>query len=375
MNNALSGIERDIILSYLCTEPVGFTLVPEQPAEQIFSFAIGSSGIKMLPEGILLFTDPLIFPVELYGKQVEIRFYFKKLGLSFTSVIRKVKNGACGAIVIPREIIRLPDASVPSTSPFGCTVFLGESFKGDKITCRFLDQYPLFVPATWKLLPETVTDRLAGELRRLCHARPATVSDEVIKLLVKSGKGLMVKNGTVPEKDPFPFTACLTAGEIAAVPGVGEAVSHLKSGFYFVTGGHYSVSGQVFFVPDSVSFSEVMLMLPYIPICRFLAEPSFHTPPAVLGRIEPISLLYISFKEIILATAAPDFPLQKDIPYSVLLQIPLKSLRRSITLNCTPVTFFYNEQKDRVCVRCRLSGMKVEDARFLYESFNGTPCV
>ena len=174
MNNALSGIERDIILSYLCTEPVGFTLVPEQPAEQIFSFAIGSSGIKMLPEGILLFTDPLILPVELYGKQVEIRFYFKKLGLSFTSVIRKVKNGACGAIVIPREIIRLPDASVPSTSPFGCTVFLGESFKGDKITCRFLDQYPLFVPATWKLLPETVTDRLAGELRRLCHARPAT---------------------------------------------------------------------------------------------------------------------------------------------------------------------------------------------------------
>ena len=87
MNNALSGIERDIILSYLCTEPVGFTLVPEQPAEQIFSFAIGSSGIKMLPEGILLFTDPLILPVELYGKQVEIRFYFKKLGLSFTSVI------------------------------------------------------------------------------------------------------------------------------------------------------------------------------------------------------------------------------------------------------------------------------------------------
>ena len=57
MNDVLSGIERDLIISYLCDCNVPFSLIQNQNLDRIFSFVTGQGGVRILPEGIILFSD------------------------------------------------------------------------------------------------------------------------------------------------------------------------------------------------------------------------------------------------------------------------------------------------------------------------------
>ncbi|MEE0133283.1 MAG: hypothetical protein U0I22_05730, partial [Treponema sp.] len=70
MNDVLSGIERDLVVSYLCDCNVPFSLIPNHSTDRIFSFITGQKGVKILPEGIILFTDSMALPQDLIGTQV-----------------------------------------------------------------------------------------------------------------------------------------------------------------------------------------------------------------------------------------------------------------------------------------------------------------
>lgn len=386
MNNVLSGIERDLVVSYLCDCNVPFTLVPQQPADRIFSFTTGQGGVKILPEGIILFTEAWGLPQELVGQQVSLRFYFKKLGLSFSSLVSCTKSGAM-ALVVPREILRLPDVEEIPTTGFSCNIFLGEAFSGERISCSLREGYPLFIPEVWQLLPKKPSSQLTGRLRGICGVAAVEVSAAVSRKLVSTGKSLLVTAGWIQPGMVLPFDGCLTSRDVVGELDFLDALAKLKTGFYF-TGGQpdseaVSQRNQIGSQLQDVDFQQVFCMegvttaesiariLPLIPICRYLAEPQDEVPPAVMDRVQPLELIYVSSNEIVVAIQRGQFPLQQDMRYSLLLQIPVQATRRSITVDCI-VDSIFDGGDGRTCALCRLANLKTEDQRFLFESLNNS---
>lgn len=386
MNNVLSGIERDLVVSYLYDCHVPFTLIPQQPADRIFSFTTGQGGVKILPEGIILFTEAWGLPQQLIGQQVTLRFYFKKLGLSFSSLVSCTKSGAM-ALVVPREILRLPDVEENATTGFSCNIFLGEAFSGVQISCSLREGYPLFLPQVWQLLPKKPSSQLIGRLRGICGVATVEVPAAVSRKLMSTGKSLLVTAGWIQPGMVLPFDGCLTSRDVVGELDFLDALAELKTGFYF-TGGQPEVEAvsprnqigsqlqdidfqQVFCMEGVTTAEGITKILPLIPICRYLAEPQDEVPPAVMDRVQPLELIYVSSTEMVIALQRGRFPLQQDMRYSLLLQIPVRATRRSITVDCT-VKAIFDGGDGRICALCRLENLKTEDQRFLFESLNNS---
>ena len=377
MNEVLSGIERDLIISYLCDCNVPFTLIPAEPVDRIFSFTTGQNGVRILPEGIILFAHPSEVTRSLIGQQVSLRFYFKKLGLCFSSLVSCTKSGVL-ALVVPREIFRIPEAEEASGNSFSCNIFLGESFSGQRLGCALHEAYPLFMPWVWRALPKRIDGGLAGRLKGLCGAKPVEVERAIQEKLVSTGKALLVTAGWIQPGMALPFDGCITARDVVGELDFLDGLAKLKSGFYFPCGDSddsgrvQEGSVQILFIEGIASSEDLLALLPLIPICRYLAESDEGTPPpALLDRMQTLEILYLSSSEIVLATQRGTFPLQQDVSYSVLLQIPLKSLRRSITVDCAVASIF-ESGTGRTCALCRLENLKTEDQRFLFESLNSS---
>lgn len=128
---------------------------------------------------------------------------------------------------------------------------------------------------------------------------------------------------------------------------------------------------QVFCMEGVTAPDAITRILPLIPICRYLAESHDELPPAVMDRIQPLELLYVSSNEIVVAIQRGSFPLQQEVRYSLLLQVPVNTMRRSITVDCT-VDSIFDGGDGRVCALCRLENLKTEDQRFLFESLNNS---
>lgn len=377
MNDVLSGIERDLVVSYLCDCNVPFSLIPNHSADRIFSFITGQKGVKILPEGIILFTDSMALPQDLIGTQVHLRFYFKKLGLSFSSLVSCTKSGAI-ALVVPREILRIADTEENGGNGFSCNVFLGEAFSGQQLICSLREGYPLFMPWVWRYLPEHPDSQLSGRLKGICGAVPVEVPTLIKEKMLSTGKALFVTAGWVQPGMVLPFDGCITSRDVVGELELLDDLAKLKSGFYFACG-HMEEEKkiqdnqvQVYCMEGATSSEDLLKVLPLLPVCRYLAESKEKTPPpALLDRMQPLELLYLSSTEIVFATWSGPFPLQQEVQYSLLLQIPLKTLRRSITVDCSVASIF--ESGDgRTCALCRLENLKTEDQRFLFESLNNS---
>ncbi len=374
MNDVLSGIERDLVISYLCDCNVPFSLLQNQTPDRIFSFVTGQGGVRILPEGIILFSDAEVLPQEIIGTQVTLRFYFKKLGLSFSSLVSCTKSGAL-ALVVPREILRIADLEENAGTGFSCNVFLGEAFSGQRLVCSLRDGYPLFMPWMWRCLPENPDSQLSGRLRGLCGAIPVDVPSLIRDKLVATGKALLVTAGWVQPGMILPFDGCITSRDMVGELELLDSLAQLKSGFYFACGyqeNNRNSQAQVYCIEGVSSSEDLVKILPLIPVCRYLAEPKDNfPPPALLDRMQPLELLYLSSAEIIFATQNGLFPLQQEVRYSLLLQIPFNTLRRTITVDCFVSTIFESDD-GRTCALCRLENLKAEDHRFLFESLNNS---
>lgn len=374
MNDVLSGIERDLVISYLCDCNVPFSLIQNQNLDRIFTFVTGQGGVRILPEGIILFSDADVLPQEIIGTQVTLRFYFKKLGLSFSSLVSCTKSGAL-ALVVPREILRIADLEENTGTGFYCNVFLGEAFSGQRLVCSLRDGYPLFMPWMWRCLPENPDSQLSGRLRGLCGAIPVDVPSLIRDKLVATGKALLVTAGWVQPGMILPFDGCITSRDMVGELELLDSLAQLKSGFYFACGhqeNNRNSQAQVYCIEGVSSSEDLVKILPLIPVCRYLAEPKDNfPPPALLDRMHPLELLYLSSTEIIFATQKGLFPLQQEVRYSLLLQIPFNTLRRIITVDCF-VSAIFESDDGRICALCRLENLKTEDQRFLFESLNNS---
>ena len=275
MNDVLSGIERDLVISYLCDCNVPFSLIQNQNLDRIFTFVTGQGGVRILPEGIILFSDADVLPQEIIGTQVTLRFYFKKLGLSFSSLVSCTKSGAL-ALVVPREILRIADLEENTGTGFYCNVFLGEAFSGQRLVCSLRDGYPLFMPWMWRCLPENPDSQLSGRLRGLCGAIPVDVPSLIRDKMVATGKALLVTAGWVQPGMILPFDGCITSRDMVGELELLDSLAQLKSGFYFACGhqeNNRNSQAQVYCIEGVSSSEDLVKILPLMPVCRYLAEP------------------------------------------------------------------------------------------------------
>ncbi len=160
----LTGIERELVLKYLVDGNVPVTVTPVDEtavdadeirplSSEVFSVSIEAANVSVLKEGIILLQNVPSSVSDLTGKVVKVEFYFNRVGLYFTSVMKAVSSGP--AIVIPKEIFKIEDAVVEKKYDFSATLYY--SNHGEvQFSCVPCDGIELFTRPVWSSidLPE-----------------------------------------------------------------------------------------------------------------------------------------------------------------------------------------------------------------------------
>ncbi len=91
--------------------------------------------------------------------------------------------------------------------------------------------------------------------------------------------------------------------------------------------------------------------------------------PCVEGRIEPLSLLFISHKELVFGCRSGQIPLYEGNEYAAELSVPVQRIHRTIYITVcvekiigSPLT-----ENKKQCALASITSIREEDRRFLYE--------
>lgn len=163
-DNKLSGIERDLVLQYLIdgNVPVTLTLLEDknktsseqiQPlSSQIFPIALKADNMAVQKNGIIQLKNPPQSVVQFANKVVKVEFYFNRIGLYFTSLVKETKKGL--SLEIPKEIDRIQDVVEEKTYDFSALLYFECANKKDiNLKCVPFEQTPLFSRPAWKEIP------------------------------------------------------------------------------------------------------------------------------------------------------------------------------------------------------------------------------
>jgi len=167
----LTGIERELVLQYLRDDNVPVTVTledkPEQteaevngdkaripaekervPASAVFPVAIRSQQMTVLNQGIILLKNDVKTVEPFLGKQVRVQFYFNRLGLYFSTVMKECSQGL--ALVVPSSIKRIVDSEVAHDYALsGIISFTSKDNAVVEISCQPSDAYQLFTQPKW----------------------------------------------------------------------------------------------------------------------------------------------------------------------------------------------------------------------------------
>lgn len=148
--NALTGIERKLVIDYLIQNDVPLTLSEvADSSENAVPFPVAFRGeeTKVLEQGIIILQNaPNASQFD--GKIVKIQFYFNKLALYFETKAQASSAGI--ALVIPETIFKVEEKQKKAKTGFSVTIFYETSSqKGQKtdIECDFDERFPLFTQA------------------------------------------------------------------------------------------------------------------------------------------------------------------------------------------------------------------------------------
>lgn len=163
-DNKLSGIERDLVLQYLIdgNVPVTLTLLEDngktstdqiQPlSSQIFPIALKADHMAVQKNGTIQLKNPPQSVVQFANKNVKVEFYFNRIGLYFTSLVKETKKGL--TLQIPKEIDRIQDVVEEKTYDFSALLYFECSNKKDiNLKCVPFEPTPLFTRPAWKEIP------------------------------------------------------------------------------------------------------------------------------------------------------------------------------------------------------------------------------
>ncbi len=160
--NGLSGIERELVLQYLIDGNVPVTLTPLEEnidsenihplTSQIFPIAIKGEQFKVEKNGTILLENPPQAVVKFSNKNVKVEFYFNRVGLWFSSIVKESKKGL--VISIPSEIERIEDVVEEKEYDFFALIYFDFKTKKDlNIKCVPFDKAELFSRPVWKSIP------------------------------------------------------------------------------------------------------------------------------------------------------------------------------------------------------------------------------
>lgn len=112
--------------------------------------------------------------------------------------------------------------------------------------------------------------------------------------------------------------------------------------------------------------------LQLFPVCRYLTEDETSLSNAIEGRAEPIYIIYVDEKRIVLATKDENVPFVENEKYSMTLEFTLEKsiLKRNVKLQIV----LGNVYKSNGCSKCYeflYAEIKNEDLRFLYDRIAG----
>ena len=157
--NDLTGIERQLVLEYLIDGNAPVTITQEESdaaatgkaVSRIFPVAVRAEQMTVLNQGIILLKDAPESVQYFDGKRVRVQFYFNKLGLYFTSTVKRTRHAL--ALVIPDVISRIRDAEPPQSSDMSCVLYF-EAGKEKRtgalhVDCRTESPYSLFTVPKW----------------------------------------------------------------------------------------------------------------------------------------------------------------------------------------------------------------------------------
>lgn len=107
----------------------------------------------------------------------------------------------------------------------------------------------------------------------------------------------------------------------------------------------------------------------------FLSDSAVEIP-SVLGRIEPLTILFISHKELVLGCQSGQMPLNSGSEYAVEIHIPIMRLVRTIYITVYVSGLINSPLSDceKQCALCTINSIREEDSRFLFEKLYGKTC-
>ncbi|MDR1785467.1 MAG: hypothetical protein LBR23_03255 [Spirochaetaceae bacterium] len=179
----LSGLERELIGAYLADEPVVLFLSPLDEPEQQERLETGRGGAEVSRSGVITIREPPESLLGWIGKPLGAVFYFRKLGLTFTSSVERAGEGA--VIKIPQEISRLQERVIPENDVEG-VVYYSLSGSEVSIPCESSPAFPLFTAE----IPWDREDGDGLDLRLAERAASAYVDSEETSLEPIQGRVL-----------------------------------------------------------------------------------------------------------------------------------------------------------------------------------------
>lgn len=127
--------------------------------------------------------------------------------------------------------------------------------------------------------------------------------------------------------------------------------------------------------PDVVPDEEINDAQKLLSVDWYFKDKSSE-PSAVESRVAPLTVLFLSEKQIVFGCSQKDMMLQLGVEYGIKLSIPLDIGYREIysTIKVSRISGNADDVYDvtKTCAICNFTQIKKEDSRFLFEKLYGT---
>jgi hypothetical protein len=392
VTNILSPSERDSISNLLAAEHVILHLIFARKSQESTTFRVetGADGLIVTKEGTIRFMKA---PPKLDKHEDEtatVIFYFKKLGLTFTS--RLEQPNQLYEIFIPKTIFRLPDENASQDHAVLGRLFFSITGNADvSVACVPQEEMPLFKYETWKYFTPENAEEGAG---LICNFVPGTHKSHLPMLLFRAldqaKRLLYAPGGELPQESPFDFDVCVLHHEWNTGTPEGikllVAASKLDQSFYMPLGAPPSPDlqdGAESFDQDGLAISfdrnaneispeKVEELISKTALCNFLTRPADVLASAALPDQHQLTIAYLSDKLVLLGGPAARFPLTQNQEYAFQLIYRSGLLSRAIYTTCFVSEMYTEPQGKRSCALCLFTSLKAEDRRFIFETLYGT---
>ncbi len=393
MSDELIGIERDVVLSALIHDKATITISPVVKKNvKAENMILQNTEYKIYPQGIVFFKrflsqwqaiDNVLDTNEKNNVKMNVSFYYKGRGLYGISTLKKVQNGY--VVILPTNIQKMNSYSDENAKIVSGKIFLS-GFTGVHSVFEQLKDFPLFDNKLWQHFSRNEFERAQYFLKNIATLEEIQLEEVCEKLIQNTKLLLYFPEKKIPKRNFFPFPLSITTSHIE--DDISEPIRDFVSNtpYKMLVPLSESPKKDVYTIlgmkPKMVSLTpnDVLDTLLMLPVCRYLIKdnktdisPSVQTTLSVLCITDTSILFgYQKDKKHIFSSTKKsgewDFPLAQGQEYSLQLNIPVRSMLRTIVLSFSVVQIFKDEKRVG-CALCRYTSLQEEDRRFLYEKF------